>query len=527
MQVEICGKNGMGLADGLSPSSLGLGMHRHQAADNGMQKLPRCDFGTRRGSDPSVQTSEDREARLKEPGPTSALCLNCDTALGEANFCPSCGQKNSPHRVSLWHLVASSFEDAFELDSRLFKSLFFLLFRPGFLTHAYNEGRRKAYFPPFRFYLVTSILYFFVVGFQLPFSQIEQGMAEPDTSILNSELLAEFLPDGVVEDMAGAHADNAGVMALIFEELKANDGRLSAESQRLLAHLAHRSARLAKETEAKLAQLGLDLGTQEEGPDEKDPGALVGGDSGRGEGGPGGDGTPSVRTSPGLAGARGGGPAGVPLPLSPDERSDEGSTPQLTDAPSAGAPEDDHASPEVSVAQLQAQIARLKQDPQFCVVLDHLDLQVNANSTRSERILTTMLAKLSRMTPRELKDAFKDGFLDLFPKLLFLLLPLFALYMKLLYLKRSHFYVEHLVFALHFHTLIFIVLLLSKVLPGAALPVLVLLGLVYLTLSLRRVYEQSWGVTLIKLLVLMVVYGSTLLVAGVGASAGTLVMMLG
>jgi hypothetical protein len=48
-------------------------------------------------------------------------------------------------------------------DGKLWKSLFPLLFRPGFLTRAYFAGRRKRYIGPARLFLVSSLVFFAVL----------------------------------------------------------------------------------------------------------------------------------------------------------------------------------------------------------------------------------------------------------------------------------------------------------------------------------------------------------------------------
>jgi hypothetical protein len=49
-------------------------------------------------------------------------------------------------------------------DSRLWQSLAGLLFRPGFLTREFLGGRRARYLPPFRLYLVVSVLFFLLAS---------------------------------------------------------------------------------------------------------------------------------------------------------------------------------------------------------------------------------------------------------------------------------------------------------------------------------------------------------------------------
>ncbi len=91
-------------------------------------------------------------------------CLNCGTALS-GQYCGNCGQRARSRLISLWELLSDSFGDLFEIDSRIWRTLGPLLVRPGKLTYEYLQGRRARYMPPFRTYLVLSILFFLVLLF--------------------------------------------------------------------------------------------------------------------------------------------------------------------------------------------------------------------------------------------------------------------------------------------------------------------------------------------------------------------------
>ena len=90
-------------------------------------------------------------------------CLNCGARLG-GQYCGTCGQRSLSRLISIWQLLAEAFGDLFEMDSRLWRTLRPLLVRPGQLTRDYLLGRRARYMPPFRRYLVLSLI-FFVVAF--------------------------------------------------------------------------------------------------------------------------------------------------------------------------------------------------------------------------------------------------------------------------------------------------------------------------------------------------------------------------
>ena len=102
---------------------------------------------------------------MSGPG-DSPNCLNCGAHL-TGQYCGQCGQRAVGRFISIWQLLRDAFGDLLELDSRLWRTMIPLLIRPGLLTKDYLEGRRARYMPPFRMYLVLSLL-FFVVAFFNP-----------------------------------------------------------------------------------------------------------------------------------------------------------------------------------------------------------------------------------------------------------------------------------------------------------------------------------------------------------------------
>ena len=106
--------------------------------------------------------------------------------------------------------------------------------------------------------------------------------------------------------------------------------------------------------------------------------------------------------------------------------------------------------------------------------------------------------------------------LDVLPGTMFILLPLVALLFKFWYLFAKKYYVEHLIFALHNHAFIFVMLIvmfLMSVFTGLLEPdepgtvtqaseviktVILVWIPIYLLISLKRVYRQGWALTLAK-----------------------------
>lgn len=114
-------------------------------------------------------------------------------------------------------------------------------------------------------------------------------------------------------------------------------------------------------------------------------------------------------------------------------------------------------------------------------------------------------AKINAMSPREGMRVMYEETTENVPRVIFLLLPVFAFFLKVLYWRRL--YAEHFVFALHFHAFLF--LLATVALVAWSIPVLQLLVLgvlVYLFVALKQVYRQSWILTAAKYVVLFLAY---------------------
>jgi hypothetical protein len=93
------------------------------------------------------------------PRPRTLVCANCHAEL-TGEFCAACGQRHEPHVHTLAHFAGEAFESISHADSRLWRTLWYLFARPGFLTREFFAGHRVAYLPPFRLYLVLSLLVF-------------------------------------------------------------------------------------------------------------------------------------------------------------------------------------------------------------------------------------------------------------------------------------------------------------------------------------------------------------------------------
>src|SRR5260370_14909715 len=89
-------------------------------------------------------------------------------------------------------------------------------------------------------------------------------------------------------------------------------------------------------------------------------------------------------------------------------------------------------------------------------------------------------------------------------------IPLFALVLKLLYVRRKVFYIDHLIYALHIHIFAYLATILiilatigfNRVASGADVEwIIALLWIAFATqifLSIRRVYRQRWIISVFK-----------------------------
>ena len=137
--------------------------------------------------------------------------------------------------------------------------------------------------------------------------------------------------------------------------------------------------------------------------------------------------------------------------------------------------------------------------------------------------LQRKLAQVGHLPPGDaLREVLRD-LLEYAPHMVFLLLPLFALMLKLLYIRRSRYYAEHFVFALHVHAFMFVMFTVMFILPWDGVNIIIVIWIaVYVWLALRRVYRQGWLRTTLKWWILGWMYFGALLLGVVGLAVVTL-----
>ncbi|MDJ0922631.1 MAG: DUF3667 domain-containing protein [Henriciella sp.] len=86
-------------------------------------------------------------------------CLNCGSPVTD-RYCPNCGQLSASFHRPFWSLIGEIISDTFSVDGRIARTLPVLLFRPGVLTRSYTDGKRARYVPPFRLFLISSLIFY-------------------------------------------------------------------------------------------------------------------------------------------------------------------------------------------------------------------------------------------------------------------------------------------------------------------------------------------------------------------------------
>jgi hypothetical protein len=109
-----------------------------------------------------------------ESASESRPCPNCGTALA-GDFCHGCGEKRPEARdLSVRHFFDEAAQELTSVEhSKLFHTVWALLFRPGFLTNEWVAGRRKRYLKPLNLCLGVLALSLFAYSVYKPVSMFD------------------------------------------------------------------------------------------------------------------------------------------------------------------------------------------------------------------------------------------------------------------------------------------------------------------------------------------------------------------
>jgi hypothetical protein len=367
----------------------------------------------------------------------------------------------------------------FNIDSRVLRSLGPLLVFPGRLTLEYFEGHRIRYVSPVRLFVFLSLLAFLAAQWSLNING-DGGQG------IRIESDGDSIDGAKTKEEVIAARDRA---IAEFERAK----REGAKVPGLAAGMDAAAREMRAEAAARLKELEAEAAADARVPPAKP--------------------SPTQRAAP---------PGGAALPT-PGE-----GPPPGTDGSGLVVDDDD------GNLRFNGRDWDPKTNP---LVVGWLPAAAN---TQLNAWIGKAKANIERLKKDEDKNWIKDAFLGVVPTVLILLLPLFALLLKLMYLFKRRLYMEHLVIALHSHAFICLVLLVQSLLsllegavaaPGGAFAGVfaVVEGAlwiwipVYLLLMQKRVYGQGWIMTLMKFAVIGMAYFFLLLGGGLAAVFITLV----
>lgn len=142
-------------------------------------------------------------------------------------------------------------------------------------------------------------------------------------------------------------------------------------------------------------------------------------------------------------------------------------------------------------------------------LIDYDSVQNSLPDDKKDGFLLNKVRRQSLKNNQNFNDLITQHFLKLF----FILLPFFAFLLKVIFRKHKFFYVDHLIFSIHFHSLFFFITIIVTIIElfinndANYLSILMFIGIIlYLFLALKRVYPTHWFKLLIKGLILGILY---------------------
>ena len=124
-------------------------------------------------------------------------CLNCGYLLDISDkYCPNCSQANSTKKLTLKDFLDEFLSSVINYDSKLLKTLSALIMRPGGITKDYINGKRVSYTNPFRFLLSLAFIYFLMFTFNNRFTELDKSFKDFDGTISGGSPVSYNLKTG-------------------------------------------------------------------------------------------------------------------------------------------------------------------------------------------------------------------------------------------------------------------------------------------------------------------------------------------
>jgi hypothetical protein len=414
-----------------------------------------------------------RRRRGSKPPPLPMThCENCGAQL-TGEFCGQCGQHAIDYRRSILRVLADAADSFLNWDTKFLQTLNLLLFRPWKLTNDFNAGRRARYVHPLRLYLIASIVFFLLARAIDWESQSPIQLTAQDRTELVASLSKMLEPDSTLTAEQRAQVEFARM------KLAEAQGALTAEQRAEVrkAFKAYIKSSIRKSLSAEeRAKMAAAMARIPKIPDS------------------------ATETTPPL----------VPPPLVPP-------TPAPPEATVSVPPIQVPSPPTVTTPPTSR-----KEGP------FHFTFGKEGEpKTRFQAWLEHQAREKIGEDGAKLKP-FLETVRSNIPVMMLCCIPLFAFILKILYIRKRRFYVEHLVYSLHIHTFFYVAIIIislavmaaNRTLPALAgwiTGLMICAILVQIFLSIRRVYRQGWFFTTVKFLFGGLVY-FVILVLGVIAT---------
>ncbi len=139
---------------------------------------------------------------------------------------------------------------------------------------------------------------------------------------------------------------------------------------------------------------------------------------------------------------------------------------------------------------------------------EEIPKKYKVKETRENKGAFNAALSFSRM--KKQPGSFFSSIISKLPFAIFFFLPVFALFIWLIYIRKKYTYTEHLVFGFHIQSLLFILLIVSFLVDAIfgffSMPLFLLIFAIYLFLAMWKFYQQGFFKTMVKYLFLNTIF---------------------
>lgn len=179
--------------------------------------------------------------------------------------------------------------------------------------------------------------------------------------------------------------------------------------------------------------------------------------------------------------------------------------------------------------ELQQNLGKVQKEPgnmlfnidgdstQFTSIAKYESYQASLPPAKRAGWFTDYFVKKSILLQQKYGDELLDKIIETvqyqLPKMMFILMPLFALILSLSFYRSKLYFIEHLIYTLHVHSFLFLLYILIELITdvwksaeGTAISISLLINIWYIYRSMRTVYKKGRVHTLLKFMLLSFVY---------------------